>query len=51
MYREHDIGSDSGEDSDDDDDDGIMIIDSLSPPKSKPGPAVSVHFVKKILTL
>ena len=53
MYREHDIGSDSGGDSDDgdDDDDGIVIIDSPSPPMSKPGPAVSVHFVKKILAL
>ena len=56
MYREHDIGSDSGGDSDDDDDDdddddGIVIIDSPSPPKSKPGPAVSVHFVKKIVAL
>ena len=55
MYREHDIGSDSGGDSEDDDDDndddGIVIIDSPSPPKSKPGPAVSVHFVEKILAL
>ena len=43
MYREHDIGSDSGGDSDDDNDDGIVIIDSPSPPKSKPGPPVSVQ--------
>ena len=49
MYREHDIGSDSGGDSDEDD--GVVIIDSPSPPRSKPGPAVSVHFVKKILAL
>ena len=51
MYREHDIGSDSGGDSDDDDDDGVVIIDSPSPPKSKPGPAVSVNFVNKIPAL
>ena len=51
MYREHDIGSDSGGDSDDDDDDGVVIIDSPSPPKSKPGPAVKTHFVEKILAL
>ena len=45
MHTEHDIGSDSDEasdEADDNDDDAVMVVDSPSPPRCKPGPAVSV---------
>ena len=42
MYKAHDIGSDSGGDEDsENEDDNVVILDSPSPQRSKPGPAVS----------